>query len=254
MTTTTAKKYQTLVFRLQALTNLHAGSGDSFYGAVDKLVQRDPTTRRPTIHSHSLKGALREYFKPEPRDGAKSDFVKYVFGSPVSGDAEAAEQGQFRFFNADLLAIPVPDENINSNAAFKLTSSDDVWAAFAKKVELLGGNDWTADSLKAAFQNGTAFGMNTNQFAEAAEELPVIARNQLDNGESQNLWYEELVPHQSIFGFLVQVPIDLTNGEKLNAKQDFIKSLNNKVIQVGANATVGYGYCLLTLLNPTSES
>jgi CRISPR-associated protein Cmr4 len=247
---TTTKKYQTLVFRLQALTNLHAGSGDSFYGAVDKLVQRDPATRRPTIHSHSLKGALREYFETELGHGAKSDFVKYVFGSPVSGDADAAEQGQFRFFSADLLAIPVPDENINSNTAFNLTSSDDVWAAFAQKVELLGGDKWTKDSLKTAFQNGATFDMNINQFAEAADELPVVARNQLDNGESQNLWYEELVPHQSIFGFLVQVPIDLTSGEKLNAKQDFIDSLNKKVIQVGANATVGYGYCLLTLLNP----
>jgi len=251
---TTTKKYQTLVFRVQALTNLHAGSGDSFYGAVDKLVQRDPATRRPTIHSHSLKGALREFFESELGYGAKSDFVKYVFGSPVSGDADAAEQGQFRFFSADLLALPVPDENVNSKTAFKLTSSDDVWAAFAQKVALLGGDKWTKDSLKTAFQSGTTFDMNANQFAEAAEELPVIARNQLDNGESKNLWYEELVPHQSVFGFLVQAPIDLTNGEKLNAKQDFIKSLDNKVIQVGANATVGYGYCLLTLLNPTSES
>jgi CRISPR-associated protein Cmr4 len=251
---TTAKLYQTLVFRLQALTNLHAGSGDSFYGAVDKLVQRDPATRRPTIHSHSLKGALRECFESELGLDPKSDFIRYVFGSPVSGGAEASEQGQYRFFSADLLAIPIPDESITSDTAFKLTTSDDAWAAFANKAGLIGENSWTADRLKAAFQNGATFHTDIEKFAEASDELPVVARNQLENGESQNLWYEELVPHQSLFGFLVQVPIDLTSREKLNANQDFIQKLNNKVIQVGANATVGYGYCLVTLLNPSSES
>jgi CRISPR-associated protein Cmr4 len=255
---TTTKKYQTLVFRLQALTNLHAGSGDSFYGAVDKLVQRDPATRRPTIHSHSLKGALREYFESqidfEQGAEAKKKFITHVFGSAVSGDENASEQGNYRFFSADILAIPVPDENINSSTAFKLTSSDDVWAAFVKKTKMLGGNEWTADSLRAAFQSGATFHIDAEKFAEASEELPVVARNQLDNGESQNLWYEELVPHQSLFGFLVQAPLDMTNGEKLNAKQDFIQNLNNKVIQIGANATVGYGYCLLTLLNPPTKS
>ena len=29
-------------------------------------------------------------------------------------------------------------------------------------------------------------------------ELPVLARNKLDNGISKNLWYEQVVPHESL--------------------------------------------------------
>jgi len=243
-----SKTYHPLVFRLQALTNLHPGGGDSFYGAVDKLVQRDPTTRRPTIHSHSLKGALREFFEQEPGLAKGSEeqkkFVKHVFGSSVSGEAAAAEQGKYRFFSADLLAVPVPDENPNSTDTFHLETSDAVWKSFSAKINHLGDKTWTAANLKAAFQeNIPSFDPTGKNFKMASDELPVVARNQLDNGESQNLWYEELVPHQSIFGFVVQAEND-ANQKK------FTEDLHGKVVQIGANATVGYGYCLLTLINP----
>jgi len=240
----TVTKYHTLVFRLQALTNLHAGSGDSFYGAVDKLVQRDPATRRPTIHSHSLKGALREYFEQK----SSPSFVEHVFGSAVSGDANAAMQGRYRFFSADLLAIPVPDENVSSNTAFKLTTTERVWLDFFKKLQMLGGRNLEEESLKTALKKDLpAFFLDEAKFSEASEELPVVARNQLDNGESKNLWYEELVPHQSVFGFIVQAERKELIDAELN---EFVEKLNGQVLQIGANATVGYGYCLLTVLNP----
>jgi CRISPR-associated protein Cmr4 len=249
-----SKTYQPLVFRLQALTNLHPGGGDSFYGAVDKLVQRDPTTLHPTIHSHSLKGALREYFESELGLGKKDAFVTHVFGSAIGTDkkTDGFSQGQFRFFSADLLAIPVPDENLNSSTAFNLETEEAVWEQFSEKVKHLGGSKWDAVKLKTAFQNGISpnFQTTAGKLKNASEELPVIARNQLENGESQNLWYEELVPHQSIFGFVVQVPSSSENKDELNNKIAFTSALNGKVVQIGANATVGYGYCLLTLLNP----
>jgi len=244
-----SKTYHPLVFRLQALTNLHPGSGDSFYGAVDKLVQRDPTTRRPTIHSHSLKGALREYFEEELKLKG-SDFVKTVFGSEVNPDDKTAEpaQGKFRFFSADLLAMPVPDEDPNSTTAFNLETSDEVWEAFSNKINLLGDTAWSAENLRAKFQADVPNFSSNQKLKIAGEELPVIARNQLDNGESKNLWYEELVPHQSIFGFVVQV-----DKADMLVSSEFTSKLNGKVIQIGANATVGYGYCLLTLLNASNH-
>ena len=72
-------------FVLNFQTNLHAGSGDANYGIIDKLVQREPATNRPIIHSSSLKGALREYFEfkePPTKDGDKvitSKLVREVF-------------------------------------------------------------------------------------------------------------------------------------------------------------------------------
>lgn len=249
----TTKLYHPLVFRIRALTNLHPGGGDSFYGAVDKLVQRDPATNYPTIHGHSLKGALREYFESQLSMDEKHPFIVHVFGSPVKGKPEEAEPGQYRFFGADLLALPVPDDDPNSLAAYHLETDDAVWVAFFKKLQLLGSTFNSAAELKAAFQSGLPTNFKTNvKFKEAAEELPVVARNQLDNGESQNLWYEELVPHESIFGFVVQVDENAAN------RVAFLAGTNTKVIQIGANASVGYGFCLLTLIdlpsNPSAQS
>lgn len=244
----TTKTYQPLVFRIRALTNLHPGGGDSFYGAVDKLVQRDPATNYPTIHGHSLKGALREYFESELGMGEKSPFIIHAFGSPVKGKADDAEPGNYRFFGADLLALPVPDEVLSSPAAYHLETEDSVWEAFFKKLQLLGCKFANAEDLKKAFENGlpTDFTAN-NKFKAAAGELPVVARNQLDNGKSENLWYEELVPHESIFGFVVQT------DDNMDFHSVFLAGTNHKVIQVGANASVGYGFCLLTLINPPSK-
>jgi CRISPR-associated protein Cmr4 len=243
----TTKSYHPLVFRIRALTNLHPGGGDSFYGAVDKLVQRDPATNFPTIHGHSLKGALREYFESELGMDEKDPFVVHVFGSPVKGKPEDAEPGQYRFFGADLLALPVPNEEPETSAAYHLEADDEAWKAFFKKLEMLGSKFASVSDLKVAFRTGLPSDFNTSgKFKEAAEELPVVARNQLDNGESQNLWYEELVPHESIFGFVVQVDADKSN------QIAFLAGINCKVIQIGANATVGYGYCLLTLITPPS--
>lgn len=242
------KKFHTLVFRIRALTNLHPGGGDSFYGAVDKLVQRDPATNQPTIHSHSLKGALREYFESELGKGEKDSFVIHVFGSPVSGKADNATPGNYRFFSADLLALPVPEEDPNAPEAFQLETSNDAWEAFFKKQQYLGGKFASAAALKTAFQNGVPSNFSSkSKFKEAAEELPVIARNQLDNGESQNLWYEELVPHESVFGFVVQ------SDDNATIREEFTKALDSKVIQIGANATVGYGFCLFNLIAAPSN-
>lgn len=230
-----AKKYSTLVFRLRALTNLHAGSGDSFYGAVDKLVQRDAATNRPVIYSHSLKGALREYFEEEkPSNG----FVNRVFGTPVDGKAEDARPGAYRFFSADLLALPVPEEDPGKTEAYHLATDDAVLNEVKKRLASLG---WESNDLKTAVQgDGIALKSNLDKrFREGVQELPVVARNCLDNGKSVNLWYEEFVPRESVFVFAVQVDDD---------GADFIAGLNNKVVQIGANATVGYGYCEITLL------
>lgn len=56
-------------------------------------------------------------------------------------------------------------------------------------------------------------------------ELPVLARNKLDNGISKNLWYEQVVPHESLFAFAV-----LGTEENLAI---FKKAVDGKVVQFG---------------------
>ncbi len=95
--------------------------------------------------------------------------------------------------------------------------------------QLFGGSDdfvIVSDSL---------FSMLTDNF-----HLPVIARNKLDNGMSKALWYEQFLPRESRLMCQMLIPDYLIE----NSSQFFIGGIDNKRIQVGANATVGYGQCL----------
>lgn len=84
---------------------------------------------------------------------------------------------------------------------------------------------------------------NDKQFTEKLmKKLPVIARNVLDNGQSKNLWYEEVVPRESLFYTIVTSPKDMSFF------YDAFKNI--KQMQIGGNATVGYGYCKINIQKP----
>jgi len=65
--------------------------------------------------------------------------------------------------------------------------------------------------------------------------LPVIARNSLDDGESDNLWYEQVLPRESLLWFAIQWKDDT---QRKLAEDSLLKH----PLQLGANASVGYGY------------
>lgn len=223
----------TQVYIIRALTNLHPGSGDAGYGVVDKLVQRDPTTGFPTIHMSGVKGALREYF--ENKFGKANAQVLRLFGSSPQAKEDKVEQGQMRFISAELLAIPGPDPGPD---AYKLYCHPGVVGDFENKIGLFDPAS-TGIPQKSKWQSDAA------KFKALSEELPVIARNYLDNGESKNLWYEEFIPREALFGCIVQ-------GEQVDI-EFFQDEVNDKVIQLGGNATVGYGYCLFQCINPLNS-
>ena len=64
--------------------------------------------------------------------------------------------------------------------------------------------------------------------------LPLIARNHLENGRSQNLWHEQVVPRETKFYFLLLKP-----G---NCNYD-LEFSPGEPVQIGANASIGYGFC-----------
>ena len=84
-------------------------------------------------------------------------------------------------------------------------------------------------------------------FGEISERLPVIARNQLVRGISKNLFYEEIVPRRTRFYFFVERPADKDHLEEVLA------TLNHR-IQLGANATIGYGVCTLQRIATTAKT
>jgi CRISPR-associated protein Cmr4 len=68
--------------------------------------------------------------------------------------------------------------------------------------------------------------------------LPIMARNQLNNGISKNLWYEEVVPHGASFVFGV-----LSDGTKTgdDSLELFNTEVEGRMIQFGGNASIGCG-------------
>lgn len=89
-------------------------------------------------------------------------------------------------------------------------------------------------------------------FVEILEELPVIARNKLIDSVSDNLWYEEVVPRESIFCSVLSYYDNFDNvfSNARNDRDRFEKAFkgfhqklvsDDEVIQVGANASIGYG-------------
>ena len=82
-------------------------------------------------------------------------------------------------------------------------------------------------------------------------DLPIVARNQLEDGLSNNLWYEEIVPHESIFYFAIMYPDNNDSFKK------FDKELRSNIIRFGGGASIGYGYCKIeecTIKNKDGKS
>ena len=224
---------------LECLTNMHAGNGDVNYNIIDNEVEKDPVSGYPTINASGVKGALREYFSVNGTDGKKIDAW---FGS----NSEKS-QGKVKLLAADFVAMPVR-ATAGSQASYTVTTDDTV-CRINELSEVFAGkslfkNERKNDSSAVAegirilrqidFCSKPVYLVTDTELRRVS--LPVIARNKLDNGISKNLWYEEVVPHGSIF----IVPVVSDDETALN---DFVTSLKGKVVQFGGNASIGYGLC-----------
>ena len=249
------------MYLMKALTNMHVGGGDDTFGVVDKLVQRDPVTHYPTIYSSSLKGALRENFKGK-------DFENHVFGFQ-DNISKNTIPGNYRFFPANLLALParsdiapfflvtspaILQEFINTISVFKIEEKTVTEIELLKnlshlqpeKDKALVNNrfsgkieDWATEENDTVPEESTLLGkyialVSDEDFKKLSKNLPVIARNHLENGQSANLWYEEIVPRETLFYFVV--------GLGTQYKNDFECAITEKNVQIGANASIGYGF------------
>ena len=83
--------------------------------------------------------------------------------------------------------------------------------------------------------------LSNKEFKDLLEDLPVIARNKLSNGKSDNLWYEEVVPREAKF-FTLVVKEDTTEERMA----EFDEIFTAKPIQIGANGSIGYGFCKIS--------
>ena len=269
------------LYIIENLTSLHVGSGDTNMGVIDNLVQRDVLTAYPTIHSSSLKGALKEFTShllkyPENATGdeeiqSRYNALKYIFG-------DESLSGMVRFMEAHLLAIPMRSDIYPYHLCVSHESIKNYLAiakTFGIKIDALGtipesssilvkeGNptieEYTAqphddaelwDALEKLVGEPVAIVPHA-LFEALLEDLPVIARNQLENGVSKNLFYEEVVPKKSKFFTVISYPTYLNKRDinKIQPKFDaFHESLiGDNLIQMGANASIGYGVTAFSL-------
>lgn len=258
------------LFMIRAISNMHVGSGASV-GIVDNVVQRDPVDNLPIIHASSLKGALREYCESGPGKnvtGGADNFVEVVFGKELGKPEETvASAGKFRFLGARLISIPCRGEQrayyngVSSNLLKELLdflTELDVAPKTREAVENLYSVECTGEEVKIeGIYTGkyikeandlikNLFGehiviLPDDDFRTIATELPVIARNHLENGTSKNLWYEEVIPRESRLAFVVM-------GHEEIYFNDFTKRVTNGILQIGANASIGYGFSRLALV------
>ena len=244
-------------YKIKCLTNLHVGSGDLNYDIVDNEVERDPVTGYPVIHASGLKGALREHFSGK----MDNDDIRGVFGQK-SGSA-----GSYKFLDARLLARPM---RTSGQAGSVMVVSERSVNDFIRLMNDFGVTRFGAELLNVEFPKGVNFLSNVSNARVEAEttgaipqnamnilnglkdligdkiavvkdfndyDLPVVARNCLEDGESKNLWYEEIVPHDSVFYTFIITP---ENKMELDFED---------IIQIGGNASIGCGFTKFTKLN-----
>lgn len=244
---------KTAAFLIKCLTNLHVGVGGASYQAVDNTVQRDVTTQRPCIYASSLKGALRQFMTTQL--GEDNEMINHVFGTraerkkPQSEEVDNKEGkesqgnlmngiGHFSFFQANLVAYPLRD---GSAQGYTLGAHTKWQAEVYELYKQL--SDAASEQLRQRLEEvATISNEHEDELEEAIESLPIIARNCLDNGESKNLWYEEVVPSASCFVFFVTYPEGDSYFEQFN------QALHGKIVQIGANGSIGYGFCKIECL------
>lgn len=284
-------------YRVETITDTHVGTGESGFGFIDKLIQRDSATGYPCFNSTGMKGAIKQhvdnYLEKNEEENVvdfekrKLKFMTEIFGSDSTANKASqpteTQQGNSIFFTAHLLALPVRTNKVS----YLLTTSPELIGFYEHLQELLGIKvvDSLYEKVKTlvadnssnqgvCFDNsysgteldivGTTLHVNSDApilsslqsllqvkdvrialvsdqtMAELCSDLylPVITRNAIDDGESQNLWYEQILPR---FTRLYFVNI-WRNKQHQEFVEDTIVGNNKSALQVGGNASVSYGF------------
>lgn len=269
------------LMKIRCLTNLHVGSGDVNFGIIDGQVERDPVTGRPVIFASGVKGALREYAEQNMNDDDDAA-VENIFGVDRNeNEKRLGKAGSVKFLTAQMLAMPmraskgprsyymvttkdmlmqfcqtqcdIQNKNLNLTKDIEKLDSDKNYYLSEKEMQI-GVEGYDAEVmipkelerlkefLKKTFSDEETVVILSERHWKKVN-LPVVARNHLENGKSKNLWYEEIVPHKSIFFMYM-----LSNGTSMG--DDGLDKLlytikENPLIQFGGNMTIGNGLTIV---------
>ena len=221
------------VWLITAKTNLHVGNENtSSYGLIDLAIQRNATTNLPCINSSSLKGALNEFAAQyEDLDRLK------IFGSDKLDKSKGSSKGLYTFFDANILFLPRQSDT----QLYELVTCNEVLDRFIDQVNLMTGEEINSRDIIEEYVKKFTI-IDSQEFKELCNDdnLPIIARNVLENGESKNLWYEQVLPAETVLYTIIDEKEDNSLAKKLKDAK--------AIVQIGAGATIGYGYCKFTNL------
>lgn len=270
----------TIMLGLLAETSLHPGAETSG-GVVDLPVAREATTSYPLLAGSGLKGAMRDaYTTRYKQDEAKKNKVNSIFGAPDGAGGISLTDGRllllpvrsldtnYRWVTCPYIlerlqrdleladfhrTIPIPSLKeaealaINSGSnvyleelSFTVTQAEEIIFSLADVMKSLVHHEVTQKRLP-----GQLTIINDDDFKHFARfGLPVNARNVLDENKktSNNLWYEEIIPVDSLFYTLL-----LPRPGKEALLQDLLTMFDDRpYLQVGGNETVGQGWCAVS--------
>ena len=263
---------KSIIYILEPITNLHVGNGDINYNIIDNEVEKDPLTNYPMINSSGIKGAFRQFIQDNSKIN-KQDEID-IFGSePIEQNKdEKKKPGKLKFYSGECLGVTMRNEV--GKMPYSLVTTKKMLERFIEMCEVMKIKyNLDVDKLdenksyKAANGNITVEEIKIDDNLKDVEikklfkqiasnkadnlvimphdkikdiSLPVVARNVLDNGISENIWYEEYVPHHSLFFVCVSCEED-------EVLKIFNEAVNNKIVQFGGNASIGYGLTKVTV-------
>lgn len=254
---------KTHVYQLDCLTNLHVGDGEAGYNIIDNQVQRDVVLGVPTMHSSGVKGSFKSYVNQK---GKEETLINKLFGDQNG-------KGELKFFSGNLISRPLRISDgeggyVNATCpmiiraeweflnAMNVENLEELKLPEVSSNQIIGskslGEGICVEEMKVTPVDNSEFPilekwvgerwvlLNDDDFKSF--DLPVQARNRLENGISQALWYEEVVPYKSRFHIAISEEVGNGGLETLNGL------IEGQVVQFGANASIGYGYCKVTVM------
>jgi len=238
-------------FKIECLTNLHVGSGENNYNIVDKEVEKDPILQTPTIHASGVKGALREHL-----EAMGCSRVDEIFGKPLTRDSSEFSSGKVKILSANLLAMPM--RATDGNALYYLVSSSELLDTFRSlndafsvtaPVDPVCGSQVQVEGKTCALSDQPIPLLGARLAIMDAEDLrrtplPVVARNRIHG--HKNLWYEEYVPHKSVFYFYAIC-------QDAALLESFSEAICRNPVQFGGNASVGCGYTKISVIGGSAQ-
>jgi len=270
-----------MIMTLFARTPVHVGAGNSV-GAVDAPIQRERHTRIPIIPGSSIKGVLADLWNERKEDGKifRSEEGKKLFGEDDNNaDAKA---GSLLIGEARVLAFPVRsakgmfawitcplvleryvrDADVQYPELPKLSeyeclASEGVLLEKAVvleeyRIELVGDAKPIAELLKKVCTDPVWQGMSDrlvvlsnelfSYFVEQSCEVVSRIRIDDDTGVVAKgaLFNQEQVPSETLFYTVVYVD----ENRYPETESVFRKKIaDQKILQVGGDASIGLGYC-----------